>query len=75
MRKLWRFHGGVRLPGFKSLSTGSAIQPVTLPGLLVFPLRQHLGTPAEPVVNKGDYVYKGQCIAVSAGYVSAPVHA
>ncbi len=75
MKKLWRFNGGIKLPGFKSLSNKSGIQPLDLPKLLVLPLRQHIGEPAEPVVSVGDYVFKGQLIATPSTYISAPIHA
>ena len=32
-------------------------------GEMVFPLSQHIGAPAKPVVAKGDYVLAGQLIA------------
>src|SRR5699024_11204337 len=44
-------------------------------GELVYPLSQHIGAPANPLVKKGDRVLKGQVIAAAGGYVSAPVHA
>jgi len=37
-------------------------------------LRQHIGAPPNPVVEKGDKVGKGQLLAESGGFVSAPVH-
>lgn len=38
-------------------------------------LAQHIGKPAEPVVEKGDKVSRGQLIAKSSGFVSASIHA
>lgn len=38
------------------------------------PLSQHIGTPAEPIVKKGDKVFVGTLIARANGYVSAGVH-
>ncbi|MGD8573152.1 MAG: electron transport complex subunit RsxC, partial [Gammaproteobacteria bacterium] len=67
--------GGIKLPGFKSQSTQAPIQDIPVAPQLVFPLRQHIGEPSEPVVAVGENVYKGQLIARSTGYVSAPVHA
>ena len=47
-----------------------------LPGKeLVYPLSQHIGAPAQPVVKKGDKVLAGQKIAEMGGFVSAPIHA
>ena len=43
-------------------------------GEMVFPLSQHIGAPAKPVVAKGDYVLAGQLIAEAGGFVSANIH-
>lgn len=72
---LGKLHGGLRLPGEKSVSTSGAIRRVPLPRQLVLPLAQHVGEPAQPVVGIGDRVLKGQRIAESDGVISAPVHA
>lgn len=75
MRKLFRFPGGVHLDGHKSISSESAIRPLPLPDNIILPMRQHIGAPAEPLVEVGERVLKGQLIAESQQYVSAPVHA
>jgi len=75
MKKLWRFRGGVKLPGFKTLSNSASIRQSLIPGVVTIPLRQHIGETAEPVVKVGDHVYKGQLIATSGNFISAPVHA
>lgn len=72
---LGKLHGGLRLPGEKSLSTSAAIRRVPLPQQLVLPLAQHVGEPAHPVVAIGEQVLKGQLIAEADGVISAPVHA
>ena len=40
---------------------------------MVFPLSQHIGKPAKPIVKKGDAVLVGQRIAEADGYVSAHI--
>ena len=40
---------------------------------MVYPLSQHIGAPAKPVVAKGDRVLVGQKIAEAGGFISAPV--
>ena len=75
MRRLWRFMGGLRLAGHKSLSTGQGIQCLAPPRRVLLPLKQHIGAPAEPLVKVGDRVDKGQLIATATSFVSAPVHA
>ena len=70
-----KLYGGVKLPGFKSLSNSASIKPLPVPPQLVIPLKQHIGEPATPVVEVGERVLKGQVIAETNGYISAPVHA
>ncbi|MCQ4313199.1 electron transport complex subunit RsxC [Pseudomonas stutzeri] len=72
---VWDIHGGIHPPERKALSRRTPIQPMPLPAQLVVPLAQHLGTPAEPCVELGERVLKGQKIAEATGFVSAPVHA
>ncbi|MBO6150599.1 MAG: electron transport complex subunit RsxC [Clostridium sp.] len=40
---------------------------------MVFPLSQHIGAPAKPLVQTGDRVLKGQIIAEPGGFISANV--
>ena len=45
-----------------------------LPEQAVFPLSQHIGDPAIPVVRKGDAVKVGTLIAEAGGIISAPIY-
>jgi len=45
-----------------------------LPKQAVFPLSQHIGAPAKPVVQKGDKVKVGTLLAEAGGFVSAPIY-
>jgi H+/Na+-translocating ferredoxin:NAD+ oxidoreductase subunit C len=74
-RKLWSFPGGLRLPGRKAQSMRLPLAQARLPKVLVLPLHQHIGEPAEPVVRVGERVLKGQVVAHPMGYVSVPLHA
>ena len=74
-RQTFTTPGGVHPPLNKSQSNSTPIQKAKLPGQLVLPLNQHVGAPAEPTINIGDKVLKGQCIAEAKGVVSAAVHA
>jgi electron transport complex protein RnfC len=65
--------GGVHPPGNK-LSADSEIRELPLCKTVFIPVGQHLGSPAVPVVSKGDRVKTGQLIARSSGFVSANVH-
>jgi len=75
IHRLFRFPGGVHLQGHKKVSTRHPISRAPTPSLLVLPLQQHIGAPAQAVVQVGDHVLKGQLIAKASDYVSAPVHA
>lgn len=74
-RRLWRFHGGLHLPEHKDLSNGEPIASAPVPKRLYLPMHQHIGAPAEPLVEVGQRVLKGQMVAKADGFVSAPVHA
>jgi len=65
--------GGVH-PAENKLSAGKAIQILALPKSVFIPITQHLGAPAQILVNKGDKVKAGQKIAQAGGFVSANIH-
>ena len=69
------FTGGIHPYDGKDLSKDKPITEVLPKGDLVYPLSQHIGAPANPIVKKGDRVLVGQKIAEAAAFVSAPVHA
>ena len=69
------FHGGIHTYDGKNLSKDKPVRPVLPKGDLVYPLSQHIGAPAKPIVEKGDHVLTGQKIAEAGGYVSAPIYA
>ena len=73
--RLWKIFGGLKLPGFKSMSMSQATQDASLPKKLILPLKQHIGHAAEAIVNISDLVLKGQMIAAAKDYVSTPIHA
>ncbi|MFK8067978.1 MAG: electron transport complex subunit RsxC [Gammaproteobacteria bacterium] len=72
---LHKFPGGLILAGNKQPSCDLEILPAIIPDRLIFPLIQHVGTAAEPVIQIGDQVLKGQLIAKPTSYVSCPIHA
>lgn len=72
---LLTFKGGVHLNDGKSLAKDKEIVELLPKGDLVYPLSQHIGAPASPIVKKGDHVLKGQMIAEAGGFVSAPIYA
>ncbi len=74
-RKLWRFPGGLHLSDHKAESNGHPVITAALPQRLILPLQQHIGAIAQPIVQPGEHVLKGQMIAVAQGAVSAALHA
>ena len=65
--------GGVH-PAENKLSNDVLTQVAALPKQAIFPLSQHIGAPAVPVVQKGDKVKVGTMIADAGGFVSAPIY-
>ena len=68
------FIGGVHPYEGKELAKDAPIKEVLPKGELVFPLSQHIGAPATPIVAVGDSVKKGQKIAEAGGFVSSPIY-
>lgn len=66
--------GGVH-PHDNKLSAGNPIETLPLPKQAIVPLSQHIGAPAQPIVEKGDHVKVGQLIAQAASFMSANIHA
>ena len=76
LTKLWKFYGGVHPPFHKDDSNQTPITFAGLPDQLVLPLQQHIGLEAEPTVQIGDRVFKGQVIAIANNNgLSANIHA
>lgn len=75
LSQLFSPRGGVHPELHKQHTAEKPIAYASLPPQLYLPLRQHAGAAAEPIVKIGDKVLKGQPLALSAGNVSAPVHA
>ncbi|MGL5260033.1 MAG: electron transport complex subunit RsxC [Lachnospiraceae bacterium] len=67
------FKGGIHPYEGKELSKDKKIKSILPKGELVFPVSQHIGAPATPIVAKGDAVLVGQKIAESSGFISASI--
>ena len=65
--------GGIH-PEENKLTHEVPTQVAPLPKQAVFPLSQHIGAPAKPVVAKGDVVKVGTLLAEAGGFVSAPIY-
>ncbi len=67
------FRGGVHPEGHKELTRELPLRLFDPKGDMVYPLQQHIGKPAKPVVKKNDPVQVGQRIAEADGFVSAHI--
>lgn len=67
------FKGGVHPYEGKELSENKPVQILMPKGELVYPMSQHIGAPARPLVAVGDRVLAGQKIGEAGGFISANV--
>lgn len=67
------FPGGIHIYDGKELSMDKPTTVLLPKGDLVFPMTQHIGAPAKPVVAKEDKVLVGQVIGEASGYVSSNI--
>ena len=67
------FIGGIHPYEGKELSENQPLQELLPKGELVYPLSQHIGAPAKPLVAKGDQVLVGQMIGEPGGFISSCV--
>ena len=68
------YYGGVHPSEHKEFSEHIALKKFPDPKTVVISMSQHLGAPANPIVEVGDTVKVGQKIGEAAGFISAPVH-
>lgn len=71
---LLTFKGGIHPPHAKKSTEHLSIEKAVDPKVVAIPLRQHIGAPCEPLVQKGDTVKVGQRIGEPSSFVSSPVH-
>ncbi len=69
------FDGGLKLEGHKLHGERGRIRSAPLPRKVILPVAQHIGAPTQPLVEVGQRVLRGQCIAASDNFIAAPVHA
>lgn len=75
LRRSHGFRGGVHPQARKHQTAPRAIEILPIPKRLYLPVQQHIGAAAEPVVQTGQQVLKGQLIAQGQSGISASVHA
>jgi len=73
--KLFRIEGGIHPEYRKERTQDLPIAALPMPRILCLPLKQHVGAAAEPVVDSGKPVKKGDLLAKGHGSLSAPIHA
>lgn len=69
--------GGIHPPEGKKATENKPIA-IIMPktgALMVYPMSQHIGAPATPLVKKGDRVLMGQKIGEAEAFMCSPVHA
>lgn len=72
--KLHTFKIGGIHPEENKITAEIPTQMAELPKQAIFPLSQHIGAPAKPVVQRGDKVKVGTLLAEAGGFVSAPIY-
>lgn len=69
------YYGGIHPVEHKELSEHLSLTAFPDPLTIVVPMSQHAGAPAQPIVEVGQQVKRGQKIAEAQGFVSSPLHA
>jgi len=67
------FRGGIHMYDGKDLSKDKPTTVLLPKGDMVYPMSQHIGAPAKPIVAVGEEVLVGQIIGEATGFVSAHV--
>ena len=68
------FKGGIHPYDGKDLSKNKPIADADTTDIMIYPLSQHIGAPAKPIVSVGERVLGNQKIAEADGFVSANIY-
>lgn len=68
------FKNGIHPPENKDKTKGLSIRQFPFSPILIIPMSQHIGSPAEIIVREGQEVLRGQILAKASSYVSVPIH-
>ncbi len=68
------FKHGVHPPEHKDETNRKPIRQFPFAPVIILPMAQHLGAPAEICIREGQEVKRGQVLAKAGGYVSVPIH-
>jgi len=74
-KRLEGYYGGLHPSEHKEFSEHLPLKPFPAPQTVVLPLSQHAGAPAQPLVQAGDHVKRGQKIGEAGGFISGTIHA
>lgn len=66
--------GGIHPCDYKDLTNKLSVKNGAIKNIFIVPLSQHIGAPAECIVNPGDEVKEGMLIGKASGFVSANIH-
>ena len=69
------YYGGIHPSERKEFSEHLSLVKFPDPAVVVLPLSQHAGAPAEAIVQAGEQVKAGQKIAEAKGFISSTIHA
>lgn len=69
------FKKGIHPPYNKHFTEKLPIEVMPSPKEVVLPMSMHIGAPATPAVEVGQYVHLGEVVGRAAGYVSSNIHA
>lgn len=69
------FKGGIHPYDGKDLTKGKPIADADPTDIMIYPLSQHIGAPAKPIVSVNERVLGNQKIAEADGFVSANIYA
>lgn len=72
--ELKTFPQGIHPSDSKELTKEIPVNNMPLPKMVKIPMAQHIGAPATPLVQVGDFVKTGQKIGEAAGFISANIH-
>ena len=73
-RRFEGFYGGVHPTENKEYTEHIGLKTFPEPETVIIPTSMHVGAPATPIVQAGDYVKVGQKIAEAPSFISANVH-
>lgn len=66
--------GGIHPTGYKHLTNTKPLKNAPIPSIAIIPLHQHMGSPAECVVNVGDTIKEGMLVGRATGFFSSNIH-